>query len=567
MKQLVIKLLQKELGLSQKEIENLIEIPPRSEIGDFSFPCFSIPKKLADAGFPAPTNKNPTAIAQDLAKKITKSKSKKIEKSIATGPYLNFFIDKKFLAKEILKNSLEKDFGKNIQKPAKKIVIEFSQPNTHKAFHVGHIRGTSIGESIARIHEFNGFKVTRLNYHGDTGMHIAKWIWAYQKFHKDEKIISDEKWVAGIYTDAIKRLADNEDLQEEVDTINQKLEDKSDKAITELWKKTREFSIKSWDKIYDELNTKFDKHYFESEVELEGKKVALKLLKDKIAKKDDAIFMDLKEYNLGVLVLLRKDGTVLYSAKDLALALKKADEFPANEYLLTIGDEQKHYFNQLEKTLELMKFKKAREYNILTFGMVRFPEGKMSSRTGNNILYSEFIESVKKIAKDGLILRSDKQNDPTIDEKALTIAIAAIKYSILKQEVSKNIIFDPSKAIAFEGDTGPYLLYSYARANSITKKVTSKVKVSFDNLEPQELKLLKKINEFPEIVKRAQENQAPNLIANFSYELAKIFNEFYHACPVLGNKSEGLRLEIIKSFKNTLEKSLDLLGINVLEEM
>ena len=566
MKEIITKLLQKELGISKTEIESLIEIPPRNEMGDYSFPCFTLPKLLEKSGFPAPDN-NPLKIAESLAKKITKTKSKKVEKVESKGAYVNFFLDKKFLAKEILKNSMNKNFGKHKQKTPKKLVIEFSQPNTHKAFHVGHIRGTAIGESLARIYENDGFTATRLNYHGDTGMHIAKWIWCYQNFHKGEKLTSNEKWIAEIYTEAVKRLSENEDLQEEVNIINQKLEDKSDKTINELWKKTRKLSIASWNKIYQELNTKFDKQYFESEVELEGKKIAQDLVRKKIAKKDDAIFMDLEEYNLGTLVLLRKDATVLYSAKDLALAIKKTKEFPADEYIITIGDEQKHYFKQLQKTLELMKFKKAKEYNVITFGMIRFPEGKMSSRTGNNILYSEFIENVTKAAKEGLISRSEILDDPLTGKKALTIAISAIKYAILKQDPAKNIVFDPKQAISFEGDTGPYLLYSYARANSIAKKVTSKAKSNFDNLESQELKLLKKISEFPHITKRAKENNAPNLIANFSFELSKLFNEFYHACPVLGNSSEGRRLEIIKAFKNTLQKSLDLLAINILDEM
>jgi len=361
-----------------------------------------------------------------------------------------------------------------------------------------------IGESLARIFEFVGDKVVRVNYSGDTGMHIAKWIWCYQRYHAKEKLKDDESWIAGIYVDAVKRLEKNEKFQGEVDEINRKIEDKSDEEISELWEKTRTLSIKSWNRIYDELNTKFDKHYFESEVEMEGKKVAGDLYKKGIAKKDDAIFMDLKDYNLGVWVLLRRDGTVLYSAKDIALAKKKVKDFPADKYLITIGDEQKMHFEQLKKTLELMKFSKADVYDFLPFGMVRFPGGKMSSRTGKNVLYSGFLKEVVGVAKKSLRRRNSGLKVRDLEKRALVIAIAAIKYSMLKQDVKRVMIFDPEEATGFEGDTGPYLLYSYARASSIVRKAKSKARMKIVDLKDSEIKLLKKIDNFSEFVKRAR---------------------------------------------------------------
>ena len=555
MKDIIVRLIAKEVGLKVSEVENLIEVPPREDMGDFAFPCFELAKK---------EKKNPMKIAEDLVKKFRKKISEEISNVDFNGAYVNFFIDKKILATRVLAEVGKKGFGENSFGKGKKIVIEFSQPNTHKAFHVGHIRGTSLGESLARIFEASGEKVVRMNYSGDTGMHIAKWIWCYRKYHAREKLSDDESWIAGIYVDAIKRLKKNEDLQIEVDVINKKIEDKSDEEINELWKKTRTASIKSWEKIYSELNTRFDKHYFESEVELGGKKVAEDLLKKKIAKKDDAVFMDLKNYNLGVWVLLRKDGTVLYSAKDIALANKKLKEFPADRYLVALGDEQKMHFQQLVKTLELMKFKKWKNYGFLNFGLVRFPEGRMSSRTGKNVLYSDFLEEVKNIAKERLENRDAGGN---LDEKALKISIAAIKYSMLKQDSKKVMIFNPKEAVSFEGDTGPYLLYSYARASSIVRKVKSKAKVKIFDLKDVEIKLLKKIDLFPKIVEKAYENLAPNLIANYSFELCQIFNEFYHSCPVLGSVEEGFRLKLVDAFRISLKKCLDLLGIEALEEM
>ncbi|MEK6880526.1 MAG: arginine--tRNA ligase, partial [Nanoarchaeota archaeon] len=259
-------------------------------------------------------------------------------------------------------------------------MMEFSQPNTHKAFHVGHIRGTILGESISRIFEFTGNKVIRANYSGDTGMHIAKWIWCYKNFHSKKLLTDDESWIAGIYVDAVKRLSDNEQLQEQVDEINRKLDSKEDKKLNELWSKTRKLSIKSWEKIYEELDTKFDKHYFESEVEESGKEISKDLVKKGIAViSDEAVIMDLEKYNLGIWVLLRKDGTVLYSAKDIALAKRKCNDYKLDKSIIITADEQNLHFQQLIKTLELMNFSKKNIFSHIGYAVVRLPHGKMSS--------------------------------------------------------------------------------------------------------------------------------------------------------------------------------------------
>ncbi|MCA9485293.1 MAG: arginine--tRNA ligase, partial [Nanoarchaeota archaeon] len=273
MKQEVIKALKKYVGLTQKEFEKLLEVPPSQDLGDFSFPCFALAKEH---------KKPPTQIASQLAEKI---KSSWIEKVEAKGPYLNFFLNRKKLATKTISEILkEKDKYGNQNISKEKIMIEFSQPNTHKAFHVGHIRGTSLGESIARIQEAVGNKVIRANYSGDTGMHIAKWLWCYQKFHKNEKLSSEESWIASIYVDAVKKLAEKEEYQSEVEELNRKLESREDLELNKLWEKTKKYSIDSWKKIYSELNTKFDIHYFESQTELPGKKLAQDLVKKKIAK-------------------------------------------------------------------------------------------------------------------------------------------------------------------------------------------------------------------------------------------------------------------------------------------
>jgi arginyl-tRNA synthetase len=558
MKDKIASLIVNETKLDVVMVSSLLEVPPEMDLGDYAFPCFTLSKELKKA---------PVAIAADLAKSLNKKMPDGVSEIKAVGPYINFFLDKVILAERVLEDVKDEKWGKSTIKN-KKTMIEFSQPNTHKAFHVGHIRGTSLGESIARISEFLENKTIRVNYSGDTGMHIAKWIWCYKNFHGGDELKEDESWIASIYVDAVKRLEKNPNAQEDVNKINKHIESKDNKVINYLWEKTRALSIESWERIYSELGTHFDKHYFESEVEIPGKEIALELLKKKIAKKSDgAVIMNFKKEDLGVFVLLRSDGTVLYSAKDLALAELKNKEFKSDKYITTIGDEQKHHGNQVIKTLEKMKFSKSKDYVFLPFGMVRLPTGKMSSRTGDNILYSDFLKEIIEYTKERIEERTEKISKKELSQRALNISIAAIKYSMLKQDPKKVIVFDKKESLRFEGDTGPYLLYSYARASSILKKAKSKAKLKIVNVEKSEASLVKKIDLFPSVVKKAYESLAPNLIANYAYELCQTFNEFYHSCPVMGSDSEAFRLELVAAFRTALKKSLDLLGIETLEEM
>jgi len=558
MKSEIAAILNKITNIDRETISNLIEIPKDSSHGDYSFPCFVLARSL---------KKNPVLIAKDIAHKI---KSKEFEKVVAVGPYVNFFLDTKKTASEVLKRiSKEKNnYGKNAYGKGKKFMIEFSQPNTHKAFHVGHIRGTSLGESIARIKEFSGYKIIRANYSGDTGMHIAKWLWAYSNFHKGEEIKNDESWFAKIYVEAIQKLENNEKGESEAIEINKKLDERKDSKLLNLWKSTRSKSISAWKPIYKDLDVNFDEHFFESHVEEKGKKVALELVKKGIAEiSDGATIVNLKDKNLGVWVLLRRDGTVLYSAKDLALAQEKFSKYKIDESLVITSVEQNLHFQQLKKTLELMNFENWSKYDHIGYESVRLPEGKMSSRTGNNILYADFKEELIGAAKEEISKRT-QLSEKDLNERALAIGIAAVKYSMLKQDINKVIIFDKDEAIRFEGDTGPYLLYSYARANSIIKKAENSNKTfKILSIESHERALINELSKFPEIVSECSNTFSASGIAHYAYNLAQTFNEFYHACPVIGSKEEGFRVELVRAFIQVMGNSLKLLGIPVIKEM
>ena len=557
MKDKIISSLIKITKLKEEEITKLIEIPPDPNLGDYAFPCFILSKVL---------KRNPNEIAIELSKKIPLSKE--IERIEANGPYINFFINSAILAEETLKK-IKKEGEKygHTKNNKEKIMIEFSQPNTHKAFHIGHVRNTSLGESLARIMESQGNKIIRANYSGDTGMHIAKWLWYYLNYSK-EKPREEESWFAEIYTSAIKKLGDDERLQEQVNELNKKLEERTDKDLVALWKKTRDLSIKSWKRIYEELGTRFDVHYYESEFEERGKVIAKKLIGEGIAQiSEGATIIDLEKYNLGIWVLLRKDGTVLYSAKDLALAEKKFKDFKIDESIILSANEQDLHFKQLIKTLELMKFKYAKNYKHLSYNIVRLPTGKMSSRTGDNVLYSSFKEELANELKKELKKRV-KLSDKELEHRSSVLALASLKYALIKQDMDKIIVFDKEESLRFEGNTGPYLLYTYARAKSILKKANnSKSPLNKISLSEKEKALIKKLSSFPDILAHAYRNLSPNLIANYAYELSQEFNEFYHAEKVIGSENESFLLSLVEAFSQVLKNALNLLGIQTLEEM
>ncbi len=555
MKNIIIKALSKTLNLDGKEIEGIIEIPPNSELGDYAFPCFSLAKSQ---------KKSPAEIAGDLAKKIILTKE--IEKVVAVGNYLNFFINGNFLTESTFNKILKEKENYGSQKIKEKVMVEFSQANTHKAFHIGHVRGTSLGESISRILEFSGNKVIRANYQGDTGMHVAKWIWCYKNYHQNKKLKKDEIWIASIYVEAVKRLEEDPELQNEVNTINKKLDTREDKELNKLWKKTRKLSLESFKPIYKELDTKFDIFFFESEIEKRGKEISNELLKRKIAEvSEGATIINLN--NLGVWVLLRKDGTVLYSAKDLALAEKKFKKYKIDKAIYVAGNEQKLHFTQLFTTLKLMNFKQAGKCKHVPVTEVRLPEGKMSSRTGTNILYSQFKKELIEHTKQELGKRY-KLSEKELNKRALAITIACLKYAMLKQDVDKTIVFKKEEAMQFEGNTGAYLLYTHARAKSILKKAKSTRKnYKIPQLTRIEKNIILQLSSFPDIVLNAYRSLAPNIIANYACELCQLFNEFYHSEKVIGSKNQAFLLTLVEAFSIVIKNTLFLIGIKPLEKM
>jgi len=530
--------------------------PPDFKLGDIATPLsFELARKL---------KKNPIQIAKDIAENIVLPEG--VARAETSGGYINFFFDRNYFSKKTVKIIIDEGnlYGKG-EKKKEKVMVEYSQPNTHKSFHIGHLRNVCLGDALANIMDFSGYETVRANYIGDVGAHVAKCLWGYMKFY--DGIIPDHHkgdFLGKVYSESDNKLKESEGYQEEYKIVLKNLYE-GDKKTLDVWKMTREWSLEEFNRIYQELGVNFDIFLYESEVKDEGTKIARELLDKGVAKnKEGAVIVDLAEYGLDEFVILRSDGTALYSTKDLALAERKFQDYKIDRSLYVVGSEQKFYFKQLFKTLELMGFSQAKKCYHLSYELVMLEEGKMSSREGNVVLYSELKDIVKKEALNQVRERNIT-NAESISE---IVTIGALKYSMMKDN-NKRIIFNWKKALDFEGDTAPYIQYAHARASSILKKIggyNSEFEIEY--LNEKEYKLVFLLSEFPEVVERASVNYRPDFVSNYVYDVAKCFNEFYHECHVLNAEiNKEFRASLVKATKIVLNNALGLLGIKAPEEM
>jgi len=566
MKKLVAEILvkalkEKKISMKKEEIEKFIEIPPSHEMGDFAFPCYIFAGRM---------KQGPNEIALELREKIG-NPPKEFEDIQTSGPYINFFLDRKILASNLIKEILTKKnkFGRKESPSEQRIMVEFPAPNTNKPLHVGHLRNMSLGESISRILEFNGDNIIRANLNNDRGIHICKSMAAYKLYGKNKtpgKIKSDH-FVGKFYVMFNEKVKKSKGLELESHHLLQKWEE-GDKQTHALWSKMNKWALKGFQETYKKFGISFDKEYYESEIYKKGKEIILKGVEDKIFEKraDGAIIVKLGD-KLGEKVLLRSDGTSVYITQDLYLAQLKFNQFKLDKSIYVVGNEQEYHFDVLFSILKKLKFPFSTNLFHASHGMVNLPHGKIKSREGKGADADDLINEVQKLVKKELQSRA-KLSKRELESRSLKITLAAIKYFLLKIDAKKDMVFNPEESICFEGNTGPYLLYSYARANSILKKTkTKKKQFVIKELEPKEISLIKKLFQFSEIVENSYNTLNPALIANYAYQLSQIFNEFYHDCPVLKSEKTSFRLALVQAFMEVLNSSLNLLGIETLSEM
>lgn len=562
MKELVVGLLKKALQkkgveLNEEEIDRLLEIPPSADMGDFAFPCFFLSEKL---------RKEPRQIALELKREIGEPSAADFENIQTAGPYINFFFNRKILAGKLVRDILaqKNNFGKTNLGAGKKLIVEFSSPNIAKPFGIGHLRSTIIGNSLANICEFLGFKVVRLNYLGDWGAQFGRLLAGYEKFGNEKKLQKNPiSHLLEVYVKANKKGFDKKSAE-----WFKKLED-GDKKALKLWKLFRKLSLKEFEKIYRIFGIKFSEYIGESMYNKKMKEV-IQELKDKnlLKKSEGAWLVDLNKYGLGVSLIEKTDGTTLYATRDLASAIERHKKYKFEKMIYEVGQEQRLYFRQIFKILELMGYGWAKNCIHAEHGHYLDKDGKrLATRKGKTIFMEDIFNETLDLAKKEIIKREPKIRKKDLEQRALKTAIAAIFYGDLKNNRTNNMIFDISRFISFEGDTGPYLQYSYARASSILRKTKNKGNFEVHSLEPREIELVRKLLQFPDVVLDAYKNLNPSIIANYSYQLSQIFNEFYHACPVLGSESEVFRLALVSAFRQVLKNSASLLGIKLLEKM
>ncbi len=529
---------------------------PDLKLGDIATPLsFELAKKQ---------KRSPFEIAENISENISLPNG--VEKIEISGGYINFFFDRKFFSNATIEKIVSEYelYGKG-NKKNEKVMVEYSQPNTHKSFHIGHLRNVCLGDALANIMEFSGYQTIRANYIGDVGAHVAKCIWGYMKFYSGF-IPEGNKgdFLGKVYSEADNKLKKSEIYDEEYREVLKKLYEE-EKQTMKVWEMTREWSLEEFKRIYKELGIEFDIFFYESEVKDKGTKVAFELLEKGIAKnKEGAIVVDLIDHNLDEFVILRNDGTALYSTKDIALAERKFKDFKIDRSLYVVGSEQKFYFKQLFKTLEIMGFSQAKKCYHLSYELVMLEEGKMSSREGNVVLYSD----LKKFVNKEAIKQVRERNISNAQEISEIVTIGALKYSMMKDN-NKKIIFNWKRALDFEGDTAPYIQYAHARAAGILNKAECvKGKFQIDELSEKEYKLVFILSEFPEIVEKASIDYRPDYLSNYTYDVAKCFNEFYHECRVLNAKTNrDFRISLVRATKIVLNNSLMLLGISAPEEM
>ena len=547
--------------------------PPDTKMGDLSLPLFALAKARKMA---------PGALAQEIVKKLKPHGM--VERVEAAGPYINFFLKSNKVAELILK-AIEKEkerYGGSKTGAKKKYLVEFSCANPMKAFHLGHLRNTITGESVCRILENAGYEVVRINYQGDVGMHIAKSLWGVQKLHKEfERVLKKplEEQVAFLgrayaYGAQAFDKENDETAKKEILALNKKIY-AHDESIHELYEITRGWSLEKFETIYQRLDTRFDELYFESEMWERGLEIVQKFFKKGVFKKSDgAIIFPGSEYGLHDRVFITSEGNAAYEAKDLALSERRHSKHHPDKIIHVVGKEQTEYFKVVFKALEATLPKsKGKEYH-LPGGFLQLKEGKMSSRTGNVVLAETLLDDARQA-----VIEIMKEHEVAKREEVVNaVSDATVKYAILKNHVSADMLFDMKESVSLSGDSGPYLLYIVARIKSILRKLQipnnklqGKAKLQIPKkIEFSEKQLLLVLARFPEATEEAAREYDPSRIAHYLFNLAQTFNAFYHDCPVLQAEDvavRAFRLHLISATAAVMSKGLFLLGIKTVEEM
>ena len=555
-------------GLEKDEIRKMIEIPADSKMGDYAFPCFKLAKILRKA---------PPLIAKGIAEAIADDPI--FEKVEQVNAYVNMFINKEAFAGDVISEVIEKgdDFGKSDIGADRPVVVEYSSPNIAKPFHIGHIRSTVIGASIAKIYDYLGFKVIRINHLGDYGTQFGKMIVAYRHWGNKQDVIDEPiKTLLGYYTKFHEEAEKDPSLEDEARATFTKLEH-GEPEETEIWQWFRDESLKEFSRVYDMLGIKYDSYAGESFYSDKMPRFVKELEEKGLMEEDDgARLVRLDDYGLTPALIQKSDGSTLYITRDIAAAVYRKETYDFYKNIYVVASQQNLHFQQWIQILELMGYEWARDCVHVPFGLVSLEDGTMSTREGRVVFLEDVLNGAVDKTRE-IIKEKNPDADPEmVEEVAKAVGIGAVVFNELSNYRIKDYVFSWDHVLNFEGETGPYVQYTYARNCSILRnageEVVAKAKEGFD---PQYLKgesahaLTSLLYRFPEVILEAGEKYEPSIVTRHLVDIAQAFNKFYHDEHILvDNEDEKVaKVAMVMAAQTAIRNGLDILCMKAPEKM
>lgn len=548
--------------LDFEEIHGMIEIPPNSDMGDFAFPCFKLAKIFRKA---------PNMIAQDIIESI--GENDLFGKVETAGAYINFTINQETFAKTVIEEVQEQGdmFGSSDIGENKNVIVEFSSPNIAKPFHIGHIRTTVIGSAINNIYKFIGYNTIAINHLGDYGTQFGKLIVAIKAWG-DRSVIESNPIpeLLKLYIKFHEEAEKNPELENEARMWFKKLEDKDEEA-NELWQWIRDVSLMEFNRVYDMLGIKFDSLAGESfySDKMPG---VLEEMREKnvLTKSQGAEIVDLEPYGMPLALITKKDGSTLYITRDIAAAIYRKQNYDFHKNIYVVGSQQNLHFQQWIKIIDLMGYDWAKDCIHVPFGMISLEEGTMSTRKGRVVFLEDVLN--KAVDKTREIISNKNPNLGDKEKVAKEVGIGAIVFQELSNNRIKDYTFSWDRTLNFDGESGPYVQYTHARASSLLRKSELDLKkdISFDKLSDKEsMDIIRILNKFPDVVIDAARKNEPAIVTRYTIDLAQAFNKFYHDHPILVDDKEvqKARLALVAAVKQTIKNGLNLIGVAAPEKM